>query len=222
MAAPPKKPIIRWFGKKTKAAVRKRAYDGLRRATAFVQGQIKVVISKPAMVGKGGAKSPSAKSKRKPRRYQHSKPGEPPRAITGKLRQSIFQSTDRKRMLGSVGTTLKYGANLERGVSAHDIRANRKKSLAFPGWVQKEAEYKIGTAMSIAGRQIVKGGVKKRKGERSEWGWIFRRKVRHPGIKPRPFLWVTVKKNKAKIRKIILGRIGALFKGGKVTFGGKV
>ena len=93
------------------------------------------------MVGKGGAKSPSAKSKRKPRRYQHSKPGEPPRAITGKLRQSIFQSTDRGRMLGSVGTTLKYGAGLEKGTAAHKIVAVRKKALAFPGWVQRGAAF---------------------------------------------------------------------------------
>ena len=188
MAAPPKKPTIRWFGRQTKAAVRKKAYDGLRRATAFAQAEIKRAISKPAMVGKGGAKSPSAKSKRKPRRYQHSKPGEPPRAITGKLRQSIFQSTDRGRMLGSVGTTLKYGAGLEKGTTAHEIVAVRKKVLVFG-----------------LGDQ-----------------WIFTKRVDHPGVKKRSYLWATIQKHKRKIRQILLGRIGALFRGGRVTFGGKL
>jgi len=209
-----KKATIRWYGPQVKGKVKTAAYKGLRRATAYTQKKIKLAISKPAMVGKGGAKSPSAKSKRKPRRYQHSKPGEPPRAITGKLRQSIFQSTDRRRMLGSVGTTLEYGAGLEKGIS-HDfpIQAKRKKSLAFPGWVQKEAEYKLGTAMSIASHQTVKGGVKKGKGERSEWGWVFRRKVRHPGIKKRPYLWATVKKNRVRIKAIIFGAIKQAMKG---------
>ena len=186
MAAPPKKPIIRWRGKQAKAAVRKRAYDGLRRATAFAQRKVKEAISKPGYAGGGGHVSPRKGSKRA-RRYQHSKAGEPPRAITGKLRQSIFQSADRKRMLGSVGTTLKYGAMLEKGTTAHEIRPTRKKVLVFA----------------------------------KEGKWIFAKRVKHPGVKKRPYLWATIKKHKTKIRQIILGRIGALFKGGKVTFGGK-
>lgn len=205
---PPRKPVIKWYGPQVSAKVNRKAYEGLRRATAFAQRKVKEAISKPAMVGKGGAKSPSAKSKRKPRRYQHSKPGQPPRAITGKLRQSIFQSTDRKRMLGSVGTTLKYGAALEKGVRAHEIRATRKKALVFPGWVGKAAEY------------TKTGKVRKGKGERSEWGWVFRKRVRHPGIARRPYLFKTIGKHRARIRQILLGRVRALFAGGRVTFGG--
>jgi hypothetical protein len=172
-----KKATIRWYGKQVSAKVKAAGFKGLRRATAYVQRKVKVAISKPAMVGGGGAKSPSRKRKTKPRRYQHSKAGQPPRAITGKLRQSIFQSTDRKRMLGSVGTTLKYGAGLERGTKPHGIRARRKKVLVFGGETP--------------------GG----------WGWIFRKRVSHPGVKPRPYLWATVKKEKAKIKSLIFGEM---------------
>lgn len=180
-----KKATIRWYGPQVKGKVKAAAYKGLRRATAYAQKRIKLAISKPAMVGKGGAKSPSAKSKRRPRRYQHSKPGEPPRAITGKLRQSIFQSTDRRRMLGSVGTTLRYGANLERGANIPARTATRKKAMVFGGWLHKEAE----------------------------WGWVFTKRAKGFKLKKRPYLWATVKKNKVRIKALIFGQIKQAMKG---------
>jgi len=35
----------------------------------------------------------------------------------------------------------------------------------------------------------------------------------HPGVKKRPYLWATVKKNRAKIKAIIFGAIKQAMKG---------
>ncbi len=51
------------------------------------------------------------------RRGEPSKPGEPPRADLGRLRQSVFSRVDKKRLNVAVGVTVKYGLALEIGTS---------------------------------------------------------------------------------------------------------
>ena len=54
-----------------------------------------------------------------------SKPGEPPKADLGLLRQSIFADVDKKQLTAEVGTTVKYGRALELG------KKKKGKRVAF-------------------------------------------------------------------------------------------
>lgn len=176
MAIGPQKPTIRWRGRQATAEIQNATFRGLKKAASWVEGTIKKrVISRSSRVsGGGGARSPR-RGARKPMRLMHSKPGEPPRTDTGKLRQSIFSSSDRRQMLAVVGTALKYGVYLELGTRpGPPIVPRRKKMLAFGG-------------IDASG----------------QWGWVFARRVRHPGMRPRPYMWKTVRGNRRKIMAII-------------------
>ncbi len=54
-----------------------------------------------------------------------SKPGDPPKADLGLLRQSIFADVDKKQLTAEVGTTVKYGRALELG------KKKKGKRVAF-------------------------------------------------------------------------------------------
>lgn len=126
----PTRPTIKWH-RSAEAKVRVAAGRGLRKAAALARSRIVRAISKSARVGSGGIRTPM-KGAGPPMMFQRSKPGEPPRADTGKLRQSIFWSHDAARMAATVGTTLKYGVTLELGQkSRKPVVAKRKKTLAF-------------------------------------------------------------------------------------------
>lgn len=175
MATQPQKPTIRWRGWQATAEIQNATFRGLKKAASWVEGRIKKrVISRSSRAGgSGGARSPQ-RGARKPMRLMHSRPGEPPRTDTGKLRQSTFSSSDRRQMVAVVGTKLKYGVYLELGTRPHLIAVRRKKMLAFGG-------------MDASG----------------QWGWVFARRVRHPGMRPRPYMWKTVRANRRRIMSII-------------------
>ena len=121
---------INWSGPRFKARTNAALFAGLRKGVSFARTQIVRRISVSSRVGNSGARHPK-KGARKPMRFQHSKPGQPPRRDTGKLAQSIFGSQSKSLMMGRVGTTLKYGAFLEVGTRPHTIMPKRKKMLAF-------------------------------------------------------------------------------------------
>jgi len=122
---------IRWYGPQVQRAMRAELVKGLRLAVAFARAAIIGRISKSSRAG-GGVRSPR-KGAGAPMTFHHSRPGEPPRADTGKLRQSIFGSVDGMRLIGSVGTTLKYGAYLEKGVSGGRLILPRQKKVLVCG-----------------------------------------------------------------------------------------
>lgn len=191
---------IQWYGKQVEATVRKGAYRGIQRASATARKMIVRKISKSARgAGSGGARSPRKGSK-KAMKLWHSRPGQPPRSDTGKLKQSIFWSASRSKMLGSVGTRLAYGAHLERGTKkTRIIRPKRKKVLVFPGWV------------SVAGRG--KAGT----GARSQWGWVFAKRVQMKPLKARPYIWVTVKRHRGRLSRQIFAEIQKTMRAGGGT-----
>ncbi len=125
-------PVI-WYGKETEAMYRRASVRALRKGGDLAKRLIQNAISKSARGPGRGARSFSAKTKRKPMAIIRSKPGEPPRADTGGLRRSIFASVDKTRVEAKVGTTLKYGAYLEKGTrGGRTITPKRKKVLVFP------------------------------------------------------------------------------------------
>ena len=167
-----KRGVIVWHGNGVKRQINAALFKGIRKAVAYTQSRIVKRISVSSR-GTGGARS-AKKGARPPMRFNHSKAGQPPKADTGKLRQSIFGVSDRGLLIGRVGTTLKYGAMLELGTKRHTIAAKRKKTLAFGGMV---------------------GG---------KWGWVFPKSVNHPGARPRPYILSTVRMHRTVIGKIIV------------------
>jgi len=128
--------IVKWHGGAYVTAMKTELRKGLRLATAYARKRIVRRISK-SNHGKR-TKWSTKKGARSPPVTVPSKPGEPPRAGTGKLRQSIFGSVHPGAMYGVVGTTLKYGAALERGANIPARTPKRRKALRFPGtgvWV---------------------------------------------------------------------------------------
>lgn len=124
------KPTIIWNGPAFTRQLREDVFRGLTLGTQLLRRKIVRRISKSA-VTKRGAVSPSKRARR-PRVLTHSKPGEPPRAISGKLRQSIFASVSRVDMVGTVGTKVDHGVAMELGVKKSvTITPKRKKVLVF-------------------------------------------------------------------------------------------
>jgi len=130
MAAPKSSgALIVWNGEAYIQSMKAELRKGLNLATAYARKQIVRAISKSGRLS-SGARSPH-KGAKPPGTFRHSKPGEPPRAITGKLRQSIFGYVHGSGTYGVVGTTLKYGAALEKGATIPARTPKRRKVLAF-------------------------------------------------------------------------------------------
>lgn len=184
------KPTIQWNGKAFQRVLREDLIRGLTLATQLLRKKVVREISKSAIT-KAGAVSPS-KGGRSPRVLTHSRPGKPPRAISGKLRQSIFASVNKadasnvESMFGAVGTKLDYGVGLELGTrKTFTIRPKRKKALVFGV-----------------------NGV-----------WVFTKRVRRGPIAKRPYIVVTMKKNQRQISAGIFGPLRRRLGGGRLQFG---
>jgi hypothetical protein len=188
----------KWHGPKVRRSLDTGARLGVKKAADWLRGYVVRSLSKSSrpqsMQGgvypqqrkrdsrgrflKGTETTPA---KGAPMKQEHSKPGEPPRSNTGEGRRSIFSSSHNSKPIASVGTTKKYMAFLEKGTKGGTIVAVRKKSLVFPGKVYKNGKV--------------------------EWGWVFVKRVKHPGIKARPFLRPALKKNKRKLHIMITKQI---------------
>jgi len=185
---------IQWYGHRVSAQMQA-DLKGLRLATSYCRKRIVLVISKSSRVG-SGARSPGP-GVGPPMRFEHSKPGQPPRADTGKLRQSIYGQVHRERMLGEVGTTLKYGAGLEKGTKAHTIVPRRKRFLVFGVARGGQTSFRRGGRTQRRDRDAVTGRFVARS------HWVFARRVRHPGTKPRPYIFRTVQRNRQRLMALI-------------------
>lgn len=168
--------------------------EGIRRGVQAVIGRAQKLCMQAVSIsgrGVGGAVSPPSRNRpgrgnRRPlpEMVEHSRPGEPPRSLNGKGRQSIMSQMVDERS-GIVGTTLKYMGYLEMGVEGGTIiRATRKRCLAFPGFNDAGA-----------------------------WDWILRRSVRQGAIAPRPWLVPTVENNLDLLRTVFANAAGTTLPG---------
>ena len=185
------KPTFKWYGKQYAKGLHNALFRGVKKATVYIRRKVVQAISKSSRVGGGGVRYPK-KGAKEPMKFRHSRPGQPPRSDTGKLKQSIKGSWDKKKLIGAVTTMLKYGVYMEIGTKAHTIYPTRKKALVFGGMTQ-----------------VAKKGT----GTQLGWGWVFAKAVHHPGTKKRPYLWATVKKHKTRIRTLILSEGKKFHKG---------
>lgn len=130
---------FRWYGREAARKLEEGVWRGLQRASEYARTLIVREISKSGRVGGGGRRHPGyglTKGGRKrkagaPMHFSRSRPGQPPKSDTGRLRRSIFRDGDRRRLRAVVGTTLKYGVYLERGAHIPPRRPRFKKVLVF-------------------------------------------------------------------------------------------
>jgi phage gpG-like protein len=113
-----------------------------------------------------------------------SRPGQPPRKLSGHLRRSIASEFDAATNTARVGTNLPYGKFLEKGTRGGRV------IVAGPG-----------KAIPI----LVSGPVPAKAGQSSKFragNFIFRKRVRIGPMAPRPFLVPTLLKNLGPIGRI--------------------
>ena len=95
-----------WKGDAARDDINKRAAQFLERAAITVENRAKELLS---IEGTGRVKGMPAGP------IERSKPGEPPRKQTGRLRGSVTHEVDAKALDARVGTNVKYGRYLELG-----------------------------------------------------------------------------------------------------------
>ncbi len=87
------------------------------------------------------------------RSFGRSKPGQFPRADTGRLRNSIFKRMVQGKLAGQVGTNLNYGLWLEYGTKATVILPVKRKVLS---WIDPT------TGKRVYARRVMRGAIKGR------------------------------------------------------------
>jgi hypothetical protein len=93
---------MQWFGDQALDHIQVEALDWIERACIIVERRAEQLLSIPGTGREGTVK-------------EHSKPGEPPRKQTGRLRGSVTHEVDKKASEGRVGTNVAYGKYLELG-----------------------------------------------------------------------------------------------------------
>lgn len=98
--------------------VKNRVIKFVTLACIEVKRRAKELLSIPGTAYATGHKGPESRGKRKGQRIEgavRSKPGEPPRKQTGRLRSSVTHEVDHETGAGRVGTNVRYGKALELG-----------------------------------------------------------------------------------------------------------
>lgn len=135
---------VEWHGDEAQAHVRARAVSFLRRAAIEVTRRAKELLS----VAGTAVRSRSTRGGRKGARVYgaaRSKPGEPPRKQTGRLRASVTYEVDEASLSARVGTNVEYGKHMELGT---------KRGLAPRPWLRRalaECRGKISALLSQIG-----------------------------------------------------------------------
>jgi hypothetical protein len=108
-------------------------------AAVRLQARIRAEVSQPGTLRYGGSRDSKGRSLKGTGRattiynFTHSRPGNPPYKQTGHLRRSIAWELIRgtlRKVVGRVGTNLKYGLYLERGTAKMKARPYLRATLA--------------------------------------------------------------------------------------------
>ena len=162
-----------FHGDQAFAAIKGKGWDGIRRATVYLWQRIQLVLNVP----NSGEDWPIEGGKGRTRRAypNSSKPGEPPRKITGFGAGNVLYAFDEDKLSSKVGI-LKNGSymiDLELGNQITRVIEAKGKALMIPD--------------------------KRRK------MWIFRKRARIGPLKPRPWLLATVKTCWSQLKALIEG-----------------
>jgi hypothetical protein len=138
---------LEWHGDEAIDHCRQKAVGFLTRAAITVSRRAKELLSLPGTtvrIGGGRDKKGRFKGKRITGAVR-SKPGEPPRKQTGRLRSTVTYEVDAKTLEARVGTNTVYGRALELGT---------KKGLLPRPWLRRalaEMQSKINQLLSGPG-----------------------------------------------------------------------
>ncbi len=108
---------MKWNGKEAIRLIDLEAGKRVDGALRFVRDKAKIKVSRsqPTIIhGKSEGRSRKG--------LDPSKPGEPPKKVTGSLRLSIRKEFDKASVSGRVGTNVPYGKHLELGTRNMDPR----------------------------------------------------------------------------------------------------
>lgn len=136
---------VRWHGDEAIEHCRRRAVQFLTRAAIEVTRRAKELLS----VAGTAQRARATKGHRKGSRIYgavRSRPGEPPRKQTGRLRASVTYEVDEASLSARVGTNVEYGKHLELGT---------KRGIAPRPWLRRalaECRGKIDSLLSSIGR----------------------------------------------------------------------
>ena len=98
----------------------------------FVQGEARKIVSRAQPVRIYGKKAGRSRKGLDP-----SKPGEPPKKVTGDLRKTIRKEFDSASMTARVGTNLPYGRYLEMGTGGGRLtKASGGARMAPRPWLR--------------------------------------------------------------------------------------
>lgn len=122
---------VEWHGDEAKRHVHARAVRFLHRAAITVKNRAKVLLS---VAGTGRVKGKKAGP------VTHSRPGEPPRKQTGRLRASVAYEVDEASLTARVGTNVEYGRHLELGT---------KKGILPRPWLRRALAETAGKIQQI-------------------------------------------------------------------------
>ena len=133
---------VEWHGDAAMAHVRRNAVTFLTRAAIEVARRAKELLSVAgsgrSSVGRGsGGRFKSVQGP-----STHSRPGEPPRKQTGRLRASVAHEVDAGNLRAAVGTNVEYGRHLELGTS---------RGLAPRPWLRRALADTQGRVNSLLG-----------------------------------------------------------------------
>lgn len=103
-----------WYGDEAVDHVRSRIVARLHRAAIVVKNRAKELLSVPG-TGRGNGPARRGAGGRFVAMIVRSKPGEPPRKQTGRLRASVAHEVDGASLTARVGTNVEYGRHLELG-----------------------------------------------------------------------------------------------------------
>ena len=107
--------ILQWNAPAVTKATQLRVERGIERASEFVEGDTKRLLSTGQSVQRSGGRLKG----RNP-----SPEGSPPHVLTGRLRQSITHAVEvtAQAIIGRIGTNVKYARRLELGFVGTDSR----------------------------------------------------------------------------------------------------
>jgi hypothetical protein len=103
MASGANHPNVKWYGPKVSLKMLGKISKNLADAGKLLQAEVKTALAKPARAFTVSLSASGKKRKRYAKGYAHSRPGEPPRKITGELHRSIYRKLYRKQKRMRVG-----------------------------------------------------------------------------------------------------------------------
>jgi len=224
--ATPGRARVKWHGDKQFAGMKRELYRGLRKAAAAGRALVVEAISKPARAGGGGRRRPAFG-------YKKIKGSE---RMRGKFTRTGELGRGMRWRRGKGGSEPEF---FKRRAAGKPMQFNRSK----PGQPPKRDTGKLARSIFWSGdrqRLMVVVGTKVKYGVSLEKGayiparrpkrkkvmvfgykgkWVYTMKAKGFRLKKRPYLWRTLKRNRRRLKRLILSEAKAFSAKGGIKIG---